>query len=654
MVRLPVAPAVCLLDKQAREIADKITTLSSSHPLVCHPYRPRCSIMRTRAPKTPIPSRSVALRCGILFIPFFIGFALVGQDNAIPPSSPNSMKKDRRSDPEPLPLPVPRPGTVTMGPRAINLPSEFRSIDGTGNNVTHPEWGSTEQPFLRFAPLGYADGVSTPAGPTRPSARAISNALCAASGTKPNTRGASDFVWQWGQFLDHDLDLTPVADPVEPFDVLVPAGDPFFDPTKTGTAEIGLDRSFFITVKGVREQVNEITAYIDASNVYGSDSDRAVALRDPDGSGRLLTSNGNLLPFNTEGLANAPTAHDPSFFVAGDFRANEQVGLTTMHTLFVREHNYWANTLKVSNPKLTGDQIYESARLIVAAEMQAITFREFLPVLLGSRAIPRYDGYGAETNAGIANEFATAAYRVGHTMLSATLLRLDQKGAPITQGNLPLAKAFFTPSLLINEGGIDPIIRGLASQQAQQIDSELVDDVRNFLFGAPGAGGFDLASLNLQRGRDHGLASYNKTRIAYGLRPARQFSDINRDKAVQKRLASVYANPDQIDLWIGSLCEPPSGDAMVGETLSALLRHQFLRLRRGDRFWYERYLDSELRSLIERQTLAVIIRRNTEIGRELQDNVFLVPRPMPHSPGGPGQQGPPGGGQGGPPRGPNR
>jgi hypothetical protein len=93
---------------------------------------------------------------------------------------------------------------------------------------------------------------------------------------------------------------------------------------------------------------------------------------------------------------------------------------------------------------------------------------------------------------------------------------------------------------------------------------------------------------------------------------------------------------------------------MVGETLSALLRHQFLRLRRGDRFWYERYLDSELRSLIERQTLAVIIRRNTEIGRELQDNVFLVPRPMPHSPGGPGQQGPPGGGQGGPPRGPNR
>jgi peroxidase len=605
--------------------------------------------MKTIAPTFAIPPQPAALPCGVLAIAILIGSALHGQENAPPPSSPNSMKKERRGDPEPLPRPVPRPGTVTMGPRAIDLPSEFRTIDGTGNNVAQPQWGSAEQPFLRFAPVDYADGASTPAGPTRPSARAISNALCATSGAKPNTRGASDFVWQWGQFLDHDLDLTPVADPVEPFDVAVPSGDPFFDPAKTGAVKIGLDRSFFMTVNGIREQVNEITAYIDASNVYGSDSDRAFALRDPDGTGRLLTSAGNLLPFNTEGLANAPTAHDPSFFVAGDFRANEQVGLTTMHTLFVREHNHWADAIKASNPQLTGDQIYESARVIVAAEIQAITYREFLPVLLGSRAIPRYEGYDARTNAGIANEFATSAYRFGHSMLSATLLRLDRKGKPIAEGNLPLAKAFFTPDLLIKEGGIDPIIRGLASQQAQQIDPELVDDVRNFLFGAPGAGGFDLASLNLQRGRDHGLASYNKTRIAYGLKPAKRFSDLTKDKAIQKGLASVYADPDQIDLWIGSLCEPPFADAMVGETLAVLLRHQFLRLRRGDRFWYERYLTPELRTLIERQTLAVIIRRNTEIGRELQDNVFLVPRPAPPGHGGKGQPVPSSVGQGGPP-----
>lgn len=605
--------------------------------------------MKTTTPVSANHTRPAALCCGILVIPVLFGSLLLGQDNAPPPSSPNSMKKERRSDPDPLPRPVPRPSKVTMGPRAIDLPGEFRTIDGTGNNVAQPEWGSAEQPFLRFAPVDYADGVSTPAGPNRPSARAISNALCATTGAKPNTRGASDFVWQWGQFLDHDLDLTPVADPVEPFDVLVPAGDPFFDPAKTGTVAIGLDRSFYITVNGVREQINEITAYIDASNVYGSDSDRALALRDPNGSGRLLTSEGNLLPFNTEGLENAPTAHDPSFFVAGDFRANEQVGLTTMHTLFVREHNHWADALKASNPQLTGDQIYESARVIVAAEIQAITYREFLPVLLGSRAIPRYEGYDAKTNAGIANEFATSAYRFGHSMLSATLLRLDRKGNPIAEGNLPLAKAFFTPDLLTKEGGIDPILRGLASQQAQQIDPELVDDVRNFLFGAPGAGGFDLASLNMQRGRDHGLASYNKTRIAYGLKPAKTFSDITKDKAIQKRLASVYSNPDQIDLWIGSLCEPPFADAMVGETLAVLLRHQFLRLRRGDRFWYERYLNSELRTLIDRQTLAVIIRRNTEIGRELQDNVFLVPRPMPPGRGGMGQTGPSSVGPGGPP-----
>ncbi|MCB1063840.1 MAG: hypothetical protein KDN20_13070 [Verrucomicrobiae bacterium] len=535
-----------------------------------------------------------------------------------------------------------------MGIRSIVIPGEFRTIDGSGNNVENPEWGSVEQPFLRGVPADYADGVSAPSGENRPSARVISNALCAQSESRPNRRGASDFVWQWGQFLDHDIDLTPVADPVEPFDIPVPAGDPFFDPQGLGTVTIGLDRSYFEMIDGVREQINEITAYVDASNVYGSDAERAIALRTNDGSGRLLTSAGDLLPFNTEALPNAPTEHDPSFFLAGDFRANEQVGLTAMHTLFVREHNYWADVLGSSNPGLSGDQIYEAARVIVVAEIQAITYNEFLPLMLGPKAIPRYAGYSPRMNAGIANEFATSAYRFGHSMLSSTLLRLDHRGNEIPEGNLPLANAFFDPALLTDEGGIEPVLRGLARQQAQEIDALLVDDVRNFLFGPPGAGGFDLASLNLQRGRDHGLASYNATRAAYGLRPARRFSDITRDRDVQDQLEAVYGDPNEIDLWVGALCEPHVREAMVGETLFTVLRAQFLRLRNGDRFWYQNYLDGEFQKLIDRQTLATIIRRNTEIAGEIQDNVFIAPRALEIQPRGgmlPGQ-GPPRGGGG--------
>lgn len=57
----------------------------------------------------------------------------------------------------------------------------------------------------------------------------------------------------------------------------------------------------------------------------------------------------------------------------------------------------------------------------------------------------------------------------------------------------------------------------------------MVDDVRNFLFGEPGSGGFDLASLNIQRGRDHGLLGYNDVREAHGLTRAQGFEDVSSD-----------------------------------------------------------------------------------------------------------------------------
>ena len=184
---------------------------------------------------------------------------------------------------------------------------------------------------------------------------------------------------------------------------------------------------------------------------------RAYALRMLDGSGKMKTSDGNLLPFNTAGLDNAPSGQIPSFFVAGDVRANEQVGLIAMHTLFVREHNHWVDLLSVADDLLSGDQLYQMARTIVAAEIQAITYREFLPVVLGDGAIPAYRGYNASVNPGITNVFSTAAYRFGHTLLSPELLRLDANGQPIAEGNLALAQAFFSPNRITDEGGIDPV-----------------------------------------------------------------------------------------------------------------------------------------------------------------------------------------------------
>jgi hypothetical protein len=149
--------------------------------------------------------------------------------------------------------------------------------------------------------------------------------------------------------------------------------------------------------------------------------------------------------------------------------------------------------------------------------------------------------------------------------------------------------------------------------------------VRNFLFGPPGAGGFDLAFLNIQRGRDHGLPRYNQARVDYGLAPKSTFADISSDLVLQARLAAAYPSPDDLDLWVGALAEDHVNGGLVGELVFTILKDQFTRLRDGDRIWYQSYLPRALVRKLENQTLARIIRRNTPIAGELQPDVFLVP-----------------------------
>ncbi len=514
-------------------------------------------------------------------------------------------------------------------PDPSQQPTElYRSIDGTGNHFTYFWLGAADTPLSRLASTDYGDGMHTMAGVARPSAREVSNAVCADTQSAVNPLGASDFLWQWGQFVDHDIDLSETQEPFAGAPIRVPLGDPWFDPNSTGAENIPLFRSVYHPGTGYdlaypRQQMNHITHFLDASNIYGSDDVRAAALRTNDGTGRLLVSAGDLLPFNTAGLPNAGGT-GPELFLSGDVRANEQVGLTAMHTLFMREHNRLAQELVVNDPSLTGEEIYQEARRIVGALIQVITYQEFLPALLGPNALTTYAGYTGTTSPAISNEFSTGVYRFGHSALSATLLRLDASLNPIPEGNLALRDAFFRPDRIVNEGGIEPLLRGLATQACAKIDTELVDDVRNFLFGPPGSGGFDLASLNIQRGRDHGLPSYNDMRQSMGLARRASFAEVSSDPDVQTRLASVYADVDDIDLWVGALAEDPVNGGHVGELAFQVIRLQFQRLRDGDRYWYEwTFSPAEIADL-ESTTLADVIRRNTSIGAEISDDVFHV------------------------------
>jgi peroxidase len=516
---------------------------------------------------------------------------------------------------------------------------EYRPIDGYGNNPFRPAWGAANTWLERESGPYYADGISAPTGTERPNPRVASNAIFSQDASIPNPN-FSDFMWTWGQFVDHDIGLTEGA--AEPLPIPVPIGDPIFDPEGTGTAIIPFARAVFDPATGTsrrnpRQQVNEITSFLDGSTVYGSDAARAAWLREGKG-GRLkvtLSPVGDLLPYNdgTQPNAGSPEVPDLStdLFVAGDIRANEQPTLCLMHTLFVREHNYQAARIAYErnlDPVTDDEKIYQEARRIVIAEIQAITYREFLPALLGPHALPPYRGYRPWVNPGISAIFSTAAYRLGHTLLSPFIQRLEADGSPVPDGPLALRDAFFgsTPEQL-ETYGLEPFLRGIAREHMQELDAKVIDDVRNFLFETPvpGVRGLDLVSLNIQRGRDMGLPDFNRVRRDFGLPGIRKFSQLTSDPAMQAALRDLYDDVDDIDPFVGFLIEDDLQRRMVGPTLFRVLVDQFRRSRDGDRFWYQATLHGPERRYVERSTLAEIIRRNSTVaGDQIQDDVFVL------------------------------
>ncbi|OYP33908.1 peroxidase family protein [Rhodopirellula sp. MGV] len=495
--------------------------------------------------------------------------------------------------------------------------SEYRSFDGSNNHPTNSDWGAAGQALLRLADEDYSDGVSQPSGVDRPSPRVISNQLSAESPLeKRNDRNLSPYLYLWGQFLDHDIGLT--EPPIEPehresFSIEVPVEDPWFNPLGRSDVSIPFTRSDYDSSTGdpsatPRQQLNLITSFIDGSQIYGvSEADNA-RLRSFV-AGLLLVSDGQMLPKDSDGE-----------IMAGDVRAAENIGLTAMHTLFVREHNRLAKQLAIAYPEMNDEELFQQARAIVIAELQSITYNEFLPALLGKRQMKPYLGYEIEVNAGIANEFSTAAFRFGHSTINPEIELFDNDGLA-TSDPISLTDAFFNPSML-DEIGIDQVLKFDASTLAMEVDLEVIDTLRNFLFGPPGAGGLDLVSLNIQRGRDHGLDDYNSVRVACGLPPVATFAQITSDPDLAARLEAIYGNVDNVDLWVGILAEDHQYGSSVGELGRKIVADQFRRLREGDRFYFENVFSQSDIERIKQTSLADIIERNTEV-TGLQDNVFF-------------------------------
>ena len=529
-----------------------------------------------------------------------------------------------------------------------SLLSLIYSVDGSGNNLANPTWGMAGGDLYRgILAANYGDGVSSMNGANLPSARDISNALGNQTTDIFDPRDLSAFIYAWGQFVDHDLDLTPDGGASAP--IAVSPNDPTFgDVSSLPFTRSETDPTTGTSTSNPLDQITAITSILDGSQVYGSDAARAAALRTFKG-GQLKTSSGNLLPLNTAGFNNADDGPFPSsdMFLAGDIRANENIELSSLQILFMREHNRQASILEKQHPSWTDEQLYQGARQIVIAEIQSITYNEYLPALLGQGAIKPYTGYKPNVNPGISPEFSEAAFRFGHSQLDDDVEFMKQNGQPFSftftlpggisvpvntsadiasgETGISLVEAFFDPYVLQQPGVEEAILKYLASDVSQNVDLPMVDSVRNILFGDPGsgAGGQDLFALDIQRGRDVGLPTYNEARVAYGLPAVTSFSQISSDPAVQAQLAALYNNDvNQVELFVGGLAEDHAKGSSVGPTFGAIIANQFQRTRDGDRLWYQNIFSGQQLRTIQNTTLADIIQANTNL-QNVQDNVFF-------------------------------
>jgi hypothetical protein len=471
------------------------------------------------------------------------------------------------------------PTTFTLNgqtcPAPPDLVFEVRTLDGTGNNINNPNWGAADQNYSRVAGTNYGPG-GTPAPSVAPP-RYISNRVF--NDVHQNLfseRGVTQWGFQWGQFIDHTFGLRRIdgENAPLPFD----NADPIEEFTDVN-GSMAFTRSGAVIVNGVRQQPNTVNSFIDAYNVYGGFASRLEWMRDgpfdgdmSNNAATMLTASNGYLPTAASRpgvqapimeIAGRLQGNPSAAVIAGDIRANENMALTSVHTLFVREHNRIVEAL----PDTLSEQLkFDIARRIVGAEVQYITYNEFLPAM--GVQLPAYNGYNPNVNPTLSNEFATVGYRA-HSMIhgefetevapgrytDAQLADFAEQGIEVVVEDeavelaIPLNLAFGSPQL-VPAIGLGPLLAGLAGEPQYKNDEQFDNQLRSVLFLEPNVDDpecldgpplpecfteavADLGAIDVARAADHGIPNYNDLRAAYGLPRKTSFTAITGESTDQ-------------------------------------------------------------------------------------------------------------------------
>lgn len=358
--------------------------------------------------------------------------------------------------------------------------------------------------------------------------------------------------------------------------IIISRSDPFYAPHNVKC--MGFVRSNTISNNPyqveVGEQANGVTSYLDLSPVYGSDYDRVRKVRSFNG-GRLKVDVKNILPLENGN------------YFSGDVRATQTSFLAIFHSLFTRSHNGIAEKLGSLNQHWGEEKLFQEARKINIAVYQKFVYDEWLSLFLGSESLERIKNaeYDINVDGSTLNDFSNGAFRIFHAFIP-TKFHI-REGIDLSFSDI-LGK-----TELLNY--YEDILNGMMNQKMSLIGYS--SEVLNQLFKNHNKIGLDLLSMDMMRGRDHGIPSYYKYRkfcnvLPHNLKVFNDLAPIISNKSIVQ-LRQTYKTVYDIDLIVGGALENvddknQSSDDLgyFGPTLQCIIAEQFYRLKAGDFYFY--------------------------------------------------------------------
>ncbi|XP_015262377.1 PREDICTED: dual oxidase 2-like [Gekko japonicus] len=393
--------------------------------------------------------------------------------------------------------------------------------------------------------------------------------------------------------------------PAEFLNMRIPKGDRVFDPSKSGGVVLPFQRMQWLEGTGQspnspRDQVNAVTGWLDGSAIYGPSHSWSDSLRTFSG-GMLASETDPGLPRQSQASSLMWKALDPAtgqggpkgIYDFGSARGNENPFLQAMSIVWFRYHNYWAQKLARENPSWLDEDLFQHARKRVVATYQKIVLYEWLPTFLRSN-IAEYEGYKQHIDSRISPEF-----------LAASALFL---------GTMVPSGVYMSQLLIICCVPAPGLVRSSLVQRHG----------RNYWYGTVKYSRTDFVASWIQRGRDLGLPTYNKARQFFQLDPADdRWKIFQKNQTLIEGLAALYGNDtDRLELLPGALLE-------ANRTLfHAIMKDQFVRLRDGDRFWFENtknglFSSEEIDTIKNTSFHDVLVAVTYVNSTEIQADVFL-------------------------------